>query len=267
MVNFETLACRMNAKPEIQMKTAALILACALAFAAQPALAQGVDNSAYAALLDKHLENGLVDYAGLKAEEYKLDAYLDLMSNVDVDSLDRDSRLAFWINAYNAWTLKLVLRDYPDVESIKDYGGFFTSPWEIDLVEAAGDLYTLDEVEHEIIRKRFDEPRIHFAVNCASISCPPLRAEPYNGSELNAQLEEQTREFLNDPENTYFEDATLNVSRIFKWYAEDFVPPGVPEFVTRYARGSLRAELEAAEGEIEVEYLDYDWSLNDAEGR
>lgn len=246
------------------MKIAALILACALAFTAQPALAQGVDNSAYASLLDKHLENGLVDYAGLKAEEYKLDAYLDLMSNVDVDSLDSDSRLAFWINAYNAWTLKLILRDYPDVESIKDYGGFFTSPWEIDMVEAEGELYTLDEVEHGIIRKRFDEPRIHFAVNCASMSCPPLRAEPYAGDKLDRQLEEQTVEFINDPENTYFKDGTLYVSRIFKWYAEDFVPPGVAEFVARHARGSLRAELEAAGGDIEVKYLEYDWSLNDA---
>jgi hypothetical protein len=99
------------------------------------------------------------------------------------------------------------------------------------------------------------------------MSCPPLRAEPYAGGRLDMQLEEQTIEFINDPENNYFEDGTLYVSRLFKWYAGDFDPPGVPEYVARYARGSMRAELEAAEGEIEVESLDYDWSLNDAEGR
>jgi hypothetical protein len=234
--------------------------------AASPAFAEA-DNSAFAELLDKSVQGRVVDYAGIKSEEYKLDAYLDMLANVDVDDLDRDEELAFWINAYNAWTVKLVLRDYPDVESIKDYGGLFTSPWEIDLVRAAGDLYSLDEVEHGIIRRRFDEPRIHFAVNCASVSCPKLRSEPYTGAKLDRQLDDQAKDFINNEKLNRFQDGALYLSSIFKWYAEDFEPPGVVDYIRRFARGAFRTRLEAAGADVDVEYLDYDWSLNGKRAR
>jgi hypothetical protein len=252
------------AKVDSMKKILLLLVLTATAFPAAGVFAANLDHDVYGALLDMHVnERGLVDYGGFKADEAELDAYLDMLSNADVDAMVPDEELAFWINAYNAWTVKLILSEYPDIESIRDIGNFFSGPWDKELVEARGDLYTLDEVEHEIIRPKFGDPRIHFAVNCASIGCPPLRTEPYAGSRLDRQLDEQTVEFVNNPERTRFEDGTLYVNKVFDWYEEDFEPAGgVAAFVRKYARGELRAELEAA-GEVDVEYLDYDWSLNE----
>lgn len=220
-----------------------------------------VDNSIYADLLSKYVKDGVVDYKGFKNEETKLDQYLKVLENTDTKTLSRNEQFAFYVNAYNAWTIKLILSAYPGVESIKDLGSLFKSPWKKKLVRIDGEVITLDDIEHKILRPRFKDPRVHFAVNCASKGCPPLRSEPYQGSILDQQLDEMTEAFLNDPARNRLEGRTLYVSRIFKWFSEDF-NEDIVGFFLKYARGDLKTELESNKDKIKVKYLDYDWSLN-----
>ena len=220
-----------------------------------------VDNTLYAELLHKYLKNGVVDYGGFKNDEAKLDQYLKILEEADVKSLPRNEQFAFYINAYNAWTIKLILSHYPGVESIKDLGSLFKSPWKKKIARIGGDVMTLDYIEHDTLRHRFKDPRIHFAVNCASKSCPPLRSEPYRGAVLERQLTEMTKGFINDPDYNRLEGKTLYVSNIFKWYSDDF-NDDIVGFFRQYAEGNLREILRKQAGEMDVEYLDYDWSLN-----
>lgn len=227
-----------------------------------PAFSQTpVDNSLYAALLKKHVKNGLVDYRGFKEDEAQLDQYLQVLENVDTKSLTRNERFAFYINAYNAWTIKLVLGGYPGIESIKDLGSLFKSPWKKKIVKIDGSVITLDDIEHQILRPRFKDPRVHFAINCASKSCPPLISEPYDGGSLDSQLDRSVSAFLSDRKNNYFEGDTLYVSMIFQWFSEDF-NNGIIGFFMKYADEDLKKELKAKAGDIRVSYLHYDWSLN-----
>ncbi len=220
-----------------------------------------VDNSLYAELLNKYVKNGMVDYQGFKNVEAKLDRYLKILEETDPKALSRNEQFAFYINAYNAWTIKLILSDYPGVQSIKDLGSLFKSPWKKKIARIDGDVVTLDNIEHDTLRPRFKDPRIHFVVNCASKSCPPLRSEPYRGAVLDQQLTEMTKNFINDPVYNRLEGNTLYVSSIFKWYSEDF-DDDIVGFFEKYAEGGLKEKLQKQAGEIDVEYLDYDWSLN-----
>jgi len=220
-----------------------------------------VDHSLFAELLNDYVENGIVDYQGFKAEEAKLDRYLKVLEKTDTKNLSRNEQFAFYINAYNAWTIKLILSAYPGITSIKELGSVFKSPWKKKIARIDGDVITLDTIEHEILRPRFRDPRIHFAVNCASKSCPPLRSEPYKGDILDRQLTEMTKAFINDPASNRLEGDTLYVSAIFKWYSEDF-NDDIIGFFRKYARGETREVLRARVREIKVEYLEYDWALN-----
>jgi hypothetical protein len=220
-----------------------------------------VDHSLYGELLSKYVNNGVVDYQGFKNEEAKLDEYLTVLENTNVSELSRDELFAFYVNAYNAWTIKLILSAYPGIKSIKDLGNIFKSPWEKEIVRINGKVLSLDGIEHEILRAQFKDPRVHFAVNCASKSCPPLIPEPYRGSTLNRQLDNATRAFINDPKSNYLKGNQLYVSRIFKWFSEDF-NDDVVGFFLKYAEGDFKKELEAQKGKVKIVYLDYDWSLN-----
>ena len=220
-----------------------------------------VDHSIYAELLSKHVNNGRVDYEGFKSEETKLDDYLKILESVDSKSLSVDEQFAFYANAYNAWTIKLILSGYPEVKSIKDLGNLFKSPWKKEIVRIDGDVISLDTVEHDILRPRFKDPRVHFAINCAAISCPPLRAESYQGDSLDTQLDDSTHAFLNDPTSYRFDGDTLYVSRIFKWFAEDF-NHDVLSFYLNYADEDLKRKLEAKRTTLRIKYLPYDWGLN-----
>ena len=220
-----------------------------------------VDNGLYGELLKKYVRDGKVDYAGFKSEEAKLDRYLKILENVDPEKLSRNEQFAFYANAYNAWTIKLILSGYPDVTSIKDLGSLLKSPWKKKIVRIDGEVVSLDHVEHEILRPRFGDPRVHFAINCAAKSCPPLRSEPFSGAILDQQLDDSTRSFINDPKSYRLEDNELYVSRIFKWFSEDF-NDDIYGFFLKYATGDLAKELEAKAGRIVVKYLHYDWSLN-----
>ena len=223
--------------------------------------AQEVDHRLYAGLLKKYVKDGVVDYQGFKKEESVLDQYLKVLEKVDSKVLPRHEQFAFYINAYNSWTIKLILSGYPGVKSVKDLGSLFRSPWKKKLCRVDGGVVTLDDIEHGVLRPRFKDPRVHFAINCAAKSCPPLRSEPYRGADLERQLDEMTRAFINNLQSNRLEGHTLYVSSIFKWFARDF-NKDIVGFFLKYAKRDLKEQLKANKENIKVKYLDYDWSLN-----
>lgn len=245
-------------------------------------------HSTFDSLLSKYvtpISNGAstqVNYDGFKKERNTLNEYLARLSKVEqstFDSWDKDKQLAFLINAYNAYTIELILTEYPDIESIRDLGSFFSSPWKKEIAPLLGETRTLDEIEHELIRgtnqttKTYNEPRIHFAVNCASVGCPALREEAYTGGKLDVQLEAQTKRFLADGSRNKMSDNTLHLSKIFDWYSEDFErkegewrgTSKLTEFILLYkdAMQLTEAQVSALKNDTaDIEYLNYDWALN-----
>jgi hypothetical protein len=247
-------------------------LAClAIALAHEPGRAQEtVDHSSFETLLRAHVDDaGRVDYDAF-ARSGDFQRYLALLSRADPERLGDQERLALWINAYNAYTIELINRhgERRSIRNINRTLGFLpgSGPWSERMARVGGHDYTLDEIEHEIIRPRFGEPRIHFALVCAAIGCPPLRREAYTGARLDAQLDDQTRRFLvRSPERNRVDVSrrTLHLSRIFDWYAEDF--GGSREAVGRYVAGFLPAGPERdllIGGDFRIRYTTYDWSLN-----
>lgn len=225
--------------------------------------ADSVDHRPFGELLGKYVKGGVVNYKGFKNDEALLDHYLRILEKTESKKLSRNEQFAFYVNAYNAWTLKLILTGYPGVKSIKDLGSFLKSPWKRKICRIDGELLSLDDIEHGILRPLFRDPRVHFAVNCASKGCPPLRSEPYRGVELDRQLDEMTTAFINDSRMNYLDEHILYVSSIFNWYKKDF-DEDIPGFFLKYARGDLKRllEVDVDKDRIEVKYLDYDWSLN-----
>ncbi len=230
--------------------------------AAAPAWGAGtVDHSIYGELLGKYVRNGVVAYAGLKREEEAVNRYLDVLERTHTPDLPKNEQLAFYINAYNVKAIKLVLMGYPGIKSIKEMGSVLSSPWKKQLCKIDGKLMSLDDIENQIVRPRFQDPRTHFALNCASKSCPPLLSEPYRGDVLDRQLDSSARTFINNPQSNYLKGNTLYVSKIFHWYEGDF-KEGVLGFFMKFAEPDLKKQLEEHAGRIKIEYLDYDWSLN-----
>jgi len=240
-------------------------------------------HAAWNALLKQHvtpITNGnasQVDYAGFKADQTALQSYLDRLSAVskaDYQSWSKPQQLAFLINAYNAFTVDLILTRYPDLKSIKDLGSLLQSPWKKAFFTLLGQERSLDDVEHGMIRAPgvFNEPRIHAAVNCASIGCPMLRNEAFTADALDAQLEDSMRRFLADRSRNRFDAAskTLSVSKIFDWYKGDFEKgqQGFTSLDATFARyadalGDTPQERNAiGKGGLNIRYLDYDWALN-----
>jgi hypothetical protein len=252
----------MNIKQMLLSGALAVLLTVGFSPEPLPASAEtGVDHSLFGQLLEKYVKDGRVSYAGFKSDSAQLDQYLNLLKAVDIKSLSRDEQFAFYVNAYNAWTIKLILTKYPGISSIKSLGVFNTGPWKKKVVQLKGKPVSLDHIEHEILRPVFKDPRVHFAINCAAKSCPPLRSEPFTGDKLDQELEDATRSFINDPKSYRLEGRNLYVSRIFKWFSEDF-NDGALAFFLQYADGELKRDLVTRKEEITVKYLDYDWSLN-----
>lgn len=229
----------------------------------QQAGTKPVSHAQFSELLEKYVDDqGLVDYEGLASEIPKLKSYLELLSNnAPNDSNWSDSdKMAYWINVYNAFTIELVLRHYP-VESIKDIGSvinipFVSSPWDIKFIEIAGKKYDLNNIEHNILRKLWDEPRIHFAVNCASLSCPKLMQEAFEGEKLDRQLDERARSFINDDFRNAISENEASISKIFSWYEGDFTKHmSLKEYINQYSRVKI-------DEETPIRYKDYDWALN-----
>ena len=218
-------------------------------------------------------------YRALMAERQALGAYLDSLTAVAASTYagwTRAQQLAFLINAYNAFTVELVLTRYPDLKSIKDLGHLLQSPWKKSFFRLLGQERSLDEVEHGLIRAPgvFDDPRIHVAVVCASIGCPMLRNEAYVAERLDAQLDDALRRFLSDRTRNRYDAATgtLAVSKIFDWYRKDFEQghKGITSLQALFARhaGELaqtpQAQADVQAGRYRLSFLDYDWALNDA---
>lgn len=235
-----------------------------------PHAAMSLDADLYARLLSAHtravddLAGTRVDYAGLRADP----AWRDLVDSVEATDPallpDAEARKAFWINAYNVLAIDLVVQGAPR-QSIRDLGSFLRPVWKRRAGRIDGRPVTLDEIEHGILRPMGD-PRIHAAIVCASLSCPPLLREPYRGDTLDAQLEGSMRRFLADPRKGLRVDRktdTLYLSSIFDWFADDFdAQGGVLSFVTRYAPEADAAWLREHGSDLRVRYLPYDWSLN-----
>jgi hypothetical protein len=256
-----------------------LLVCCAVVSAAERA-SFDYSHALWNTLLASHVHwtadgsTSKVDYVGLSRESAKLDDYLEQLSHVDsaaFNALNQNDRQAFLINAYNAATLQLILSRYPKLESIKDLGSLFSSPWKRDFVVLLGKTRSLDSIEHELLRGAADysDPRIHFAVNCASIGCPALRPEAYVGSRLDAQLTDQTRRFLGDRSRNRYDAKSdrLEVSKLFDWYAGDFDDHagGVAAFLDMHADAlglneSTRERLR--QGKLAITFTDYDWKLN-----
>lgn len=242
----------------------ARLIVLGLAFAALPA--QAFEHVAWDALLKKHVvllpgeHASQVRYDGFATDRQALKGYLDSLSavgRVEFDGWTKNERKAFLINAYNAFTVEKILTRWPDMRSIWDFGKIFGNPFKDDFFKLLGRPMSLDGIEHGMLRKpgAYDDPRVHFAVNCASIGCPMLREEAYAAPRLDAQLEEQAERFLSDRSRNRFREGRLEVSKIFDWYKEDFEPRG--KYFARYARA-----LGYPGGDVPVDFLDYDWTLN-----
>jgi hypothetical protein len=254
-------------------RAAALALALATSDTALAASEARLDrgHAAWTTLLRHYASDGVVDYAALKRDgRPELDAYLRSLESVERSELEawpRADQLAFWINAYNAYTVRLILDHHP-LRSIRSIGVLPGSAFKrkfIPLDRVAGRKLSLDDIEHRILRERFQEPRIHFAIVCASRSCPTLRGEAYRGRDLDAQLEDAATSFLRDPARNRYDPAsrTLSLSSIFKWFRGDFEAAAgtLPAFVARYADEPTAEALHRSG--VHVEFLDYDWSLNE----
>jgi hypothetical protein len=219
-----------------------------------------VDHSIWNGLLSKHVSaEGWVSYHGLKKDSVQLNQYLKLLSsNPPQEDWTANQKLAFWINAYNAFTVKLIVDNYP-VSSIKDIKKgipFVNSVWDNKFFEIGGAKMNLNEIEHSILRKQFDEPRIHFAIVCASKSCPKLRNEAFTAEKLEQQLQEQAIDFINDTSKNHFEEEEINISQIFNWFEKDFTKKmTLKEFLKAYSKHDFGLYAK-------VKYQAYDWSLN-----
>jgi Protein of unknown function, DUF547 len=249
-----------------------------------PAQAQAGFDTQYAAweaLLKKHVrwlpdnKQSRVDYAGFKNDRAALKAVLDAMSalpRAQFDAWPKAEQMAFLINAYNAFTVELILTEYPKIKSIKDLGSFVKSPWKKEFFSLLGETHHLDWIEHDMLRPKYADPRIHAAIVCASIGCPALRPEAFTVERLEAQLEDGMQRFLGDRTRNRVKDGRLEVSSIFKWFKGDFEKghkgfSQVEDVFAKYASAlsdDAQVQQRLRDKALPVSFLDYDWSLNAA---
>ncbi len=223
--------------------------------------APSFDHSHYDAVLKAHVKNGRVDYNAVGSDE-NFKFYIAALQNANPNALaTREEKLAFWINAYNAITINFITKN-PTIKSIRDIK---PNVWKEQTFSIGGKPYTLDEIEHQIIIGELNEVRAHFVLVCAAKSCPPLRNQAYTPSKVLKQIDEQAKAFLNNPQRNRFdaETKTIYLAKIFEWYKDDFtrVSGSVQKFIAPYlTKESDKALL--MQSEVRIEYLDYDWSLN-----
>lgn len=210
------------------------------------------NHASFDQLLRKHVSSaGKVNYKGFKTDEAKLDAYLKLLENNSPKSdWSRQKKMAFWINAYNAATIKLILKNYPVSSIMKLHGG---KPWDVKWIKIGDKTYTLNNIENDILRPKYKDARIHFAVNCAAKSCPPLLNKAWTESNLESNLEKQTRSFIKNTSQNTISAKAITISKIFEWYAVDF--GDIITFLNKYSTTKINSGAK-------VNYKEYDWSLN-----
>jgi len=269
------------------MKLFAIVLCiCAFLLGASPASAAGeidrlahwdstsadvVDHNAWRQFLAGYVETdgdgvNRVRYAAVSSEDRRhLHDYIVALAARNPAQLNRNEAFAYWVNLYNALTVRLILDHYP-VKSIREIKPhpFAIGPWKMELITVAGVSLTLDDIEHGLLRAHWRDPRIHYAVNCASISCPDLLKRPFTGADLDSMLDAAARAYVNHPRGVKVNpDGKLTVSSIYKWYADDFGADeqGVTGHLLEYAEPALAAEIRAAQS---IDGYDYDWALNEA---
>jgi hypothetical protein len=226
----------------------------------------GPDYSLFTQVLRDNVKDGVVNYKGIKADKRFAD-FIEILKKTDPNTISRKNRLAFWINTYNAFVLKVVVEQYPtkSIFSATAYA-FKKSNFHKKVVTINGVQYSLNDVENDIIRPLGD-PRIHFAINCAAKSCPPLRSEAYEPGRLGEQMDEQARQFINNPEKNSFDFTKKEalVSKIFDWFSEDFkkYDKGVPAFISRYLPPEAGKQLAANAATFKIKHHDYNWDLNE----
>jgi hypothetical protein len=269
------------------MPRSALFAAALLALlTCAPAFAQfDPTHAAWTALLEKHVRvapdgnSSRVNYKGFAADRAALQAYLKSVSAVtqaEYDGWSKAQKFAFLANAYNAFTIEKILTRYPNLKSIRDFGTYFGNPWKDKFFTLLGKPQNLDGIEHEMLRApgAFDDPRVHVAVNCASIGCPMLGRQAFTADRLDAQLDDLFRRFMSDRSRNRYDakTRTAEISRIFDWYGKDFEKghkgfAGVADVVAKYADQLADAPQDRTvlrEKKAAIAFLEYDWSLNDA---
>jgi hypothetical protein len=220
-------------------------------------------NSLWTTVIKKYVnQSGLVNYKGLLKDRGGLNQYLSLLSsNPPSDKWSVNEKKAYWINAYNAFTVKLILDHYP-VKSIKDIGPaiqipFVNTPWSKKFFKIGGEEMKLDQIEHDILRKKFNDPRIHFSLVCASRSCPKLRNEAYEASSIDQQLDDQGRAFLADKSKNIISADKLQLSKVFSWFKGDFTKNGsLIDFLNKFSPVRINKNAD-------IDHLDYNWNLNE----
>ena len=228
-------------------------------FTSQGAL---VTHDIWDSLLQKHVNDiGLVDYKGFLEDKGKLDLYLNQLSlnPPEGPQWTKEDKLAYWINVYNAFTVKLITDHYPvsSIKEIKKGIAFVNSVWDIEFFSIGDQKMDLTTVEHGILRKVFDEPRIHFAINCASMSCPKLHDRAFIGAKIDEQLDYVTRQFINDENRNIIKEDRIMISKIFSWFKRDFTQKNsLIEFINQYSQTSINSNAD-------IDHMDYDWSLNE----
>ncbi|HMN88561.1 MAG TPA: DUF547 domain-containing protein [Saprospiraceae bacterium] len=221
--------------------------------------ARPISHAQWDSLLRQHVQpDGRVDYEGFIRDSVRFNQYLALLSRHHPNRRhwSREEQMAYWINAYNAFTVKLIVDNYPtaSIKDIKSGIPFINTVWDIKFIQIEGATYDLNNIEHGILRPKFKDSRIHFAVNCASISCPKLLNEAYTAERLDAQLDQAARDFLSDTSRNIITSERAQLSRIFSWYSGDFKKP-IRNYINRYAPVNLSKDTK-------IEYLEYNWGLN-----
>ena len=237
---------------------------------------QPVNHAIFDSLLKKHVSpDGAVNYKGFIQDSTQFNAYLTLLQNnhPDKKTWSKAEQMTYWINAYNAFTVKLIIDYYP-TKSIKDIKSgipFINSVWDIKFIKIEGTAYDLNNIEHDILRKEFDDPRIHFAINCASYSCPRLRNEAFLTDRLEEQLVDQTKGFFNDKrKNSIISKNKIVLSSIMKWYSTDFTDKGIMSWIfggqgrsenlIKFVNPYVDIDISK---DAEIEFMDYRWDLNE----
>ena len=266
----------------MQRRTIISIALSAVFLPATAVFAQTFDHNytAWEALLKKHVrwlpdnKQSRANYKGFAADRAELAKVLETLSAVSqtqFNAFSKEQQMAFLVNAYNAFTIEIILTKYPDIKSIKELGSFNRGPWKNEFFTLLGAKHHLDWIEHEQLRPKYSEPRIHVAVNCASIGCPALYPEAFTATKMEAMLEDGMRRFLGDKTRNRYENGKIQASNIFKWFKEDFEKGNkgfakLEDVFAKYA--DLLTPDETARNQIKaktvsISHLDYDWSLND----
>ncbi|MBK8720801.1 MAG: DUF547 domain-containing protein [Saprospiraceae bacterium] len=212
-------------------------------------------------LLKKHVDDkGMVDYGGIKADSLVFNTYLEILktNHPNEKKWSKEAQMAYWINAYNAFTVKLIIDNYP-LKSIKDIKKgipFVNTVWDIKFIKIGKNTYDLNNIEHSKLRKKFNDPRIHFAINCASLSCPNLSNKAYFPENLSKQLDEAAKNFINDTSKNIIQKNKVQLSKIFSWYQGDFMQNRTLfDFLNKYS-------ITKIDNNASIDYLDYSWNLN-----